>query len=242
MGYWRNLVRAAFAAPLRALAGYEAAATTRRTLGWNPANEGINALVAGGGDALRARSRDMVRRNAWASNAVESFVGNAVGTGIKPQSKHPDPAIKRRLQELWLRWTDEADAAGLTDFYGLQSLVCRSTIEGGECLVRLRDRRPEDGLSVPLQLQLLEAEHLPAAKNENLPNGNVIRAGIEFDKIGRRVAYHLYREHPGREAHVLQRRRDRPRAGRVRVAHLQAAPSGPAPRAAVADAGTRKAP
>jgi hypothetical protein len=97
MGYWRNLVRAAFGPPLRALAGYEAAATSRRTLGWNPANEGINALVAGGGDALRARSRDMVRRNAWASNAVESFVGNAVGTGIKPQAKHPDPAVKRRL-------------------------------------------------------------------------------------------------------------------------------------------------
>jgi lambda family phage portal protein len=52
-------------------------------------------------------------------------------------------------------------------------------------------------LTVPLQLQLLEAEHLPTTKNENLPNGNVIRAGIEFDKLARRVAYHLYREHPG---------------------------------------------
>ncbi len=197
MGYLRSLMRAAFTAPLRALTGYEAAANTRRTQGWNPANEGINALVAGGGDALRSRSRDMVRRNAWASNAVESFVGNSVGTGIKPQAKHPDPAVKRRLQELWLRWTDEADAAGLTDFYGLQALVCRSTIEGGECLVRIRERRPEDELTVPLQLQLLEAEHLPSSKNDNLPNGNVIRAGIEFDKLARRVAYHLYREHPG---------------------------------------------
>lgn len=53
MGYWRNLMRAAFAAPLRALSGYEAAANTRRTQGWNPANEGINALVAGGGDPDR---------------------------------------------------------------------------------------------------------------------------------------------------------------------------------------------
>jgi len=139
----------------------------------------------------------MVRRNAWASNAIDSFVANAVGAGIKPQSKHPDAAVKRRLQELWLRWTDEADAHGLTDFYGLQALVCRSAIEGGECIVRLRPRLPEDGLSVPLQLQLLEAEHLPLTKNEDLPNGNVIRAGIEFNAIGKRVAYHLYREHPG---------------------------------------------
>lgn len=197
MGYWRNLMQAVFAPALRAVAGYEAAAATRRTQGWNPLNEGINALVAAGGDALRARSRDMVRRNAWASNAIDSFVGNCVGTGIKPQSKHPDASVKRRLQELWLRWTDEADAAGLTDFYGLQALICRSTVEGGECIVRIRQRRLEDGLIIPLQLQLLEAEHLPAAKNENLPNGNVIRAGIEFDRLARRVAYHLYREHPG---------------------------------------------
>src|SRR3546814_8774944 len=32
--------------------------------------------------------------------------------------------------------------------------------------------------------------------NRDLPGGNVIRAGIEFDRLGRRVAYHLYRSHP----------------------------------------------
>ena len=50
---------------------------------------------------------------------------------------------------------------GQTDFYGLQALACRAMLEGGECLIRLRPRRPEDGLAVPLQLQLLEPEHLP---------------------------------------------------------------------------------
>ena len=82
MGYWRNLMRAAFAPVFGAAAGYEAAAATRRTQGWNPSTDGINALITGGGDALRSRSRDMVRRNAWACNAVESFVGNAVGTAV----------------------------------------------------------------------------------------------------------------------------------------------------------------
>ncbi|WP_155518468.1 phage portal protein, partial [Ralstonia solanacearum] len=53
--------------------------------------------------------------------------------------------------------------------------------EGGECLIRLRPRREEDGLAVPLQLQLLEAEHLPMHLNTDLPSGNVVRAGIEFD-------------------------------------------------------------
>src|SRR5690606_37645427 len=50
---------------------------------------------------------------------------------------------------------------------------------------------------VGLQLQLLEPEHLPATLNRELADGHVVRAGIEFDRLGRRTAYHLYRSHPG---------------------------------------------
>jgi len=182
---------------MRAGADYEAAANTRRTTGWTPATSDINTLVFRNADTLRSRSRDMVRRNPWATNALDAFVGNCIGTGIKPQSLHPEPDIKEQIQSLWLRWTDEADATGLTDLYGLQALACRSVMEAGECFIRLRPRLPKDGLSVPLQLQLLEAEHLPTNETRKLENGNYIRAGIEFNGIGRRVAYHLYREHPG---------------------------------------------
>jgi lambda family phage portal protein len=182
---------------LWAAADYEAAASTRRTAGWIVSTSDINTLVFRSADTLRSRSRDMVRRNPWAANALDAFVANAIGTRIKPQSLHSNAGLKERIQELWLRWTDEADATGLTDFYGLQAMACRSVMEAGECFIRLRPRLPRDGLSVPLQLQLLEGEHLPANETRRLENGNYIRAGIEFDKIGRRVAYHLYREHPG---------------------------------------------
>jgi lambda family phage portal protein len=202
LGFWRRF-QAAFFPRLRAASDYEAAASTRRTTGWTASTSDINTLVFRSADTLRSRSRDMVRRNPWAANALDAFVANAVGAGIKPQSTHPDAQIKERLQDLWLRWTDEADAAGLTDFYGLQALACRSVMEAGECLIRLRPRLPKDGLTVPLQVQLLEAEHLPASETRRLENGNYIRAGIEFDKLGRRVAYHLYREHPGDTSHPL---------------------------------------
>ena len=195
MGLW-NRLRAAWPR-VRASADYEAAAGTRRTTGWSPATSDINTLVFRNADTLRSRSREMARRNPWASNALDAFVANCIGIGIKPQPLQGDAAARARIQELWLRWTDEADAAGLTDFYGIQALACRSVMEAGECLIRLRPRLPKDGLSVPLQLQLLEAEHLPAAETRKLENGNYIRAGIEFNGIGKRVAYHLYREHPG---------------------------------------------
>jgi lambda family phage portal protein len=63
--------------------------------------------------------------------------------------------------------------------------------------VRLRPRRPEDGLTVPLQLQMLPAEQLPGWHSTNAGNGNPIRMGIEFDAIGRRVAYWFLRMDPG---------------------------------------------
>jgi lambda family phage portal protein len=50
---------------------------------------------------------------------------------------------------------------------------------------------------VPVQLQLLQSEMLPFEKTETAANGNRIRCGIEFDAIGRRVAYHFRRRHPG---------------------------------------------
>ena len=189
-----------FAQTVRRLFGqspvHEAAGRGRRSLAWMPSNPGAVAAMLATHTDLRIKSRDLVRRNAWAQAALDAFVANAVGTGIKPQSLSDDEQFKADVQALWRDWTEEADAAGQTDFYGLQALACRSMLEGGECLIRLRPRRVEDGLAVPLQLQLLESEHLPIHLNTDLPSGNAVRSGIEFDALGRRVAYHLYRSHP----------------------------------------------
>jgi len=76
-------------------------------------------------------------------------------------------------------------------------MVAREMFVAGECFVRLRPRRAEDGLLVPIQLQLLQSEMLPFEKTEAAANGNRIRCGIEFDAIGRRQAYHFRRRHPG---------------------------------------------
>jgi lambda family phage portal protein len=176
---------------------YEGASYGRRTIGMGASNGSVNTLLFSAGETLRARSRDIVRKNGWASNGSETWSSELIGTGIKPQSQHPSPAKKAFLQQLWLDWTDVCDASGIQEFYGLQGLITQSVVEGGECFVRLRYRQPDDDLIVPLQLQALEAEHCPITKNEMLANGNVIRYGIEFNQIGKRVAYWLYPVHPG---------------------------------------------
>ncbi|MBU6955516.1 phage portal protein [Hahella sp. HN01] len=176
---------------------YDGVGGGRRALAWQVGNPGAVAALAFTQNELRAKSRDLARRNVWAAAGVEAYVANAIGVGVKPQSLVKDPRLREAIHERWRDWCEDADAAGLTDFYGLQALVCRAMLEGGECLVRLRYRRPEDDLPVGLQLQVLEPEHLDPTLNQDLPNGHTLRAGIEFDRLGRRVAYHLFRTHPG---------------------------------------------
>ena len=197
MGWLDAFRRRGTGGPVAVRARLEGAMSQRRLRGWQPPLENINSLIASGGPRLLARSRELVVTNGYAANACEAFASNLVGDGIKPSSLIEDPALRDRVQRLWLAWTDEADADGLTDFYGLQAMVAREMFVAGECFVRLRPRRAEDGLLVPIQLQLLQSEMLPFDATETAPNGNRIRCGIEFDGIGRRQAYHFRRRHPG---------------------------------------------
>lgn len=179
------------------IGGFDAAQAHRRLRGFRASRAHVNTLIAASGDTITARARWLVRNNGYAANAVESFACNVVGDGIKPSSTIADAAKKEELQTLWLAWTDDADAEGLTDFYGLQRRAAREVFLSGEVFIRIRPRRAEDGLTVPLQLQMLPAEMLPLDMNRTLPGAGLIRQGIEFDGIGHRVAYHFLRRHPG---------------------------------------------
>jgi lambda family phage portal protein len=179
------------------IGGFDGGLSTRRLKGFQASRAHVNVLIQQAGDDMTARARYLTRNNGYAINAVESWAGNVVGTGIKPSSKIPDASLKDKVQRLWLRWTDEADSEGLTDFYGLQRRAAREVFIAGEVFFRIRPRRDSDGLTVPLQLQLLPSEMLPKHLNQTLGGGHVIRQGIEFDAIGRRAAYHFYRRHPG---------------------------------------------
>lgn len=189
---------ASWLAPRPSASVYDAAGQGRRFKGRSVQRIAANSAIFQDGALLRTRARDLVRQNAWASKALASYVANAIGTGIKPRSKHPDPKMRDLLNRKFAAWTDEADAAGRTDWYGLQALALRSMMEAGECLGRFRVRFNSDGLTVPLQIQLLESEFLPLDGFQAMQadGQNVIRMGIEYDAIGRRVAYHLHPKHP----------------------------------------------
>ncbi len=168
--------------------GYEAAKVGRRTENWNAGSGSANTEILPALGRVRNRVREVIRNNEYANHALNSMVANTIGSGII--AKAPD-------QELWDEWCADCDADGQLDFNGLMELATRTRYEAGEVLIRLRWRQPDDGFVVPLQLQVLEPDHLDDAKTGPLENGNFCIAGVEFDLIGRRAAYWLFPVHPG---------------------------------------------
>ena len=145
--------------------GLEAGSVRRRLAVWQPTGQHINAQLRAAGDTINARARWLVRNNGYAKAALRSWSAATVGAGIKPSSLAEDEALREEIHAVWNDWTDEADAEQVTDFYGLTRRVSRETFLTGECFIRKRPRRPQDGLTVPLQLQMLPAEQLPSVAN-----------------------------------------------------------------------------
>ncbi|MFN4125756.1 phage portal protein [Pannonibacter indicus] len=189
----RVMARQAFETLTR---GYDGAARGRRTEGWRTPGSSADTEIGVAGALLRDRMRDLVRNNPHAARAVAVLVNNIIGAGIMPRAASGNEALDRKVDALFERWTAECDADGQLDFYGLQTLICREMVEAGEVLVRRRLRRAADGLAVPLQLQVLEADFLDATKSGAIGAGRIVQ-GIEFDALGKRRAYWLHSEHPG---------------------------------------------
>ncbi|MCY1284854.1 phage portal protein, lambda family [compost metagenome] len=183
--------------PGRLRNSYEGAGHGRRAQGWDAPEAALNAVAIPALPTLRRRARAAVRNDPYAFSAIDRRVSSLIGSGITPRARLNDATLRSRLNRLWEDWTDESDADELTDFYGQQAVIARMVEEAGECFVRLRQRRTEDGLTVPLQLQVLAPEFVPLDRNFTTRRGNAVRAGIEFDQRGKRVAYWMYKSHPG---------------------------------------------
>jgi len=182
---------------INANSAFEGARYGRRLGGFVASTTGINSLISSSISTLRARARHLRRNNPLCAGAVDSFVADLIGTGISPSWQIDDKELKKEIQQLWNDWAEEADYDGIYDFYGLQSLVSHALVESGEALVWMKTQPRNSDLIVPLQMQVLEGDHLDENYNVTLSSGNGVRMGIEFNKKGKRVAYWLWPEHPG---------------------------------------------
>ncbi len=215
----RYAARVAFDELTGAKRNYDAAAVGGRGAGWRPVNSSADALIERSAPVVRARMRDLARNAPYAAEAIEVWTDYLIGTGIQPRADTGDEDLDQTINDLWAEWSPLADVDGPGGVDALLTIAVRGMIEGGEVFIRRRDRRPEDGLPVPLQLELYEAENLDTAINRNTNGaGPRISQGIEYDLIGRRAAYWLMKDHPASSATIRQTKSSRVSADRI--AHL----------------------
>ncbi len=183
-------------------AKYDAAGMGRRMAGWNPPSQGPNRALEGL-QRIRNRARDASSNDWSGESGIQKWTTSLIGIGITPRFKRI--AVRKRRQEivdLWNDFVEKADADCVLSLYGMQTLVVRSWLDAGEVFARRRDRFLDEGLPVPMQVQIIEAEFVPLLDSDDykgLPVGHKIRSGIELDKRGRRIAYWMFKEHPGED-------------------------------------------
>lgn len=168
-----------------------------------------DAIEAGRWDRSKLSwiSRDMLRNNPRAVKLRNQIVGQVVASGIAPALPDLPDQIRAPAETRVRRHclSTDFDVAGRLTMKGQQVLAFGTMVADGEVLIRRRYRRPSDGYALNFQTQILEADFINDTVDGALSNGNTAVQGIEFDKIGRRVAYHLYEHHPGGRSGALPR-------------------------------------
>ena len=193
-------------------------AHSRLVTGWMTELSSMNDALRISLPTLRARSRSLVEDNGEAAGLLLDFESDIVGAhgarlqfrAMTPRGKPRDP-LNDRVETAWRRWSkrDRCTVACDHDFASLQRLLMRTVVCDGEFLA-LRVRDPD----VPFgyQLQPVDPDQLDDTYNIASDSAGVsIVMGVEVDRRGKPLAYHLWDRHPGDSG----RRRERVPADRV---------------------------
>nr|WP_306266476.1 phage portal protein [Pararhizobium sp. IMCC3301] len=142
------------------------------------------------GPVVRGRARHAFANNGYIRNAVSGTVAETVGAGIEANSAHPDPTIRRAIDTTFLEAATAIDADGRTDLRGLTAAAVQAEFVDGEAFFALEYREGR------LALRQIPAEWIDESHTTELTGGGYIVAGIEFNPLGERMAYHVRPSRP----------------------------------------------
>lgn len=211
---------------MKARATAEAARMHYRAADLPRRSEGLRAM-AGDADAVAAMqrrglslvARDVLRNNPIAARGLASIQNNVIGAGIEPRLVTADKGLEREWESDVQPYLDSVaiDGDEALPLGGLQALSVGATAADGEALVVWPDPAKRGA-----QVRVLEADYLDTRLQGPIGKaGNLIFDGIERDRHGRVVAYHLFGEHPGSPVlGVHWRGLESERVDASRVAHL----------------------
>lgn len=204
-GVQRRHARAALAAT----GGYVSGRRDRReTRNWRPWASSADADTIDDLPSLRGRARDLTRNTPLVTGALRTVTISTIGAGLrlKPTIDAEFLGLSEDAADAWHQaavrefalFSRRADFTGVNVFEELQSLSLRTVLESGDAFLTRRFRS-DAGDVYALKLQLLEADRVssPGGASLSRANGRDIVDGVELDRNGVPLAYHITNRHPG---------------------------------------------
>ena len=191
---------------------YQGAAINRLTNDWLSPVTSADQEIRSSLSRLRQRCRELERNNDYVRRFLSGLESNVLGhAGVGLQMKvsenggRPDRLANDLIERAWRDWgrRETCTVTGRMTWFDVQRLALRSTARDGDCILRMiRDAQG-------FRLQLLEGDRLDINFNlDKLANGNEVRMGVEIDRFGKPVAYHLLDKHPS-DVSAVQANRER---------------------------------
>ena len=177
-------------------------------------NEDINYNIR----TLRQRSRILAMSGGLATSALKTNRTNVIGCGLILKSAIDKSVLGLTDEEakawqdkaekefaLWAENKNHCDAIAMNDYYKIQQLVFFNSLMNGDCFTLLQ--RDEDSVTklmpYSLRLNVVEADRVQtpcsnssntfalSTDGKNSKNGNRIYDGVEVNKQGKVIAFHI---------------------------------------------------
>ncbi len=195
---------------------YDAADPWNRDMaGWNAWLGSPDTEINPYRNLLVARIRDLVRNDGWASGAVTKLVDAVVGGHVR-LIVAPDLGYLRqfstRFDEVWAAeyaevvearwrsWADDnnkwCDISRRLDFSGMSALAFRHRLIDGDELAISHwepERMGAGRAQYATAIQVVDPDRL--SNPYMVPDRHFLRGGVEIDRFGASVAYHMRRAH-----------------------------------------------
>lgn len=149
---------------------------------------------------LRIRSVQLFKENPYARGIFERLLENEINSGLTLEA-NPISLYTNLTEEETMSWIAKvetdfkiwAETPALCDYYKqktfaqLQNDLRFTSLVSGDCLVILRINQKT---KTP-QIQLIDGANIQTPLSQECRKGNIIKNGIEYDSLGRQVAYYV---------------------------------------------------
>lgn len=162
-------------------------------------------------EVLTKRTNDLVANDPHACSLIESIVVNTVGPGLWPQSKpnfkrlgitaEQSKEIAEQAEWEFQLFNREADASGVSDYYGIQFQNLWSLLVNGEYINLPLMITDDPSRRYRLAIQALDPSRMRTPSN--ILNTANVRDGIRLGDLGQPVSYFIANPPDGQMANSM---------------------------------------